>query len=126
MPNPLNQEAPPPTPSIPIEVIRAAVRAEMTAAHHLLGQAAVQAASQATVQTNAALMRAAFHAIGVVLAIRKILTLATAGAFVLAVMALRVGTYQATAVLVGYALLVLIPLIALERSPRIGPPPPEM
>lgn len=61
-----------------------------------------------------------FQAIGTLLAVRLLLMLALVGGFVLALMALRSGTYQAGGVLIAYAVLIVIPLIWLERNPRVG------
>jgi len=61
-----------------------------------------------------------FHAVASLLAVRFLLLLALIGGFALAFMALRAGTYEAAAVMVGYAVLIVIPLIWLERAPRAG------
>jgi len=50
--------------------------------------------------------------------VRLLLLLAILGGFVIAVMALRDGGYQAAGVLVAYAVLILIPLVWLESRPR--------
>jgi hypothetical protein len=85
--------------------------------------AAVRASASAVMAAQMAATRGVLHAITSLLAVRLLLLLALMGAFVLAVMALRSGTYQAGGVLVAYAVLVVIPFVVLERSPRIGPPP---
>jgi hypothetical protein len=60
----------------------------------------------------------ALTAIASILAVRLLLLLAILGGFVIAVMALRDGGYQAAGVLVAYAVLILIPLVWLESRPR--------
>ena len=61
-----------------------------------------------------------FHAVATLLAVRLLLMLSLIGGFALAFLALRTGTYQAGGVLVAYAVLIVIPLVWLERSPRTG------
>lgn len=57
-------------------------------------------------------------AIGAILAVRLLLLLAIVGGFVLAVMALTGGTYQAAGVLIAYAVLIVLPLVWLESRPK--------
>ena len=57
-------------------------------------------------------------AIASILAVRLLLLLALVGGFVVAVMALRDGGYQAAGVLVAYAVLIVIPMVWLESRPR--------
>lgn len=52
------------------------------------------------------------------LAVRLLLLLTLAGGFVLAMITLREGTYQADGVLAAYFLLAVIPLVWLEKNPR--------
>ena len=85
-----------------------------------IAQAAAQAASAAAAGAVRGVTLGVFHAVATLLAIRLLLLLALAGGFVLAVMALQIGTYQAGGVLVAYAVLIVIPLIMLERNPRVG------
>ena len=59
-----------------------------------------------------------FHAVASLLAVRFLLLLALLGGFALAFMALRAGSYEAAGVLIAYAMLIVIPLIYLERYPR--------
>lgn len=61
-----------------------------------------------------------FHAVASLLAVRFLLLLALLGAFALAFLALRNGTYEAGGVLIAYCALVLLPLVWLERAPRAG------
>jgi hypothetical protein len=61
-----------------------------------------------------------FQAVATLLAIRLLLMLALVGGFALAFLALRAGTYQAGGVLVAYAVLIIIPLVWLEKNPRTG------
>jgi hypothetical protein len=60
----------------------------------------------------------ALTAIASILAVRLLLLLAILGGFVIAVMALRDGGYQAAGVLVAFAVLILIPLVWLESRPK--------
>ena len=62
-----------------------------------------------------------FQAVAALLAVRMLLLLSLLGGFALAVMALRTGTMQAAGVLVAYAVLIVIPFVALERFK--GAPP---
>lgn len=57
-------------------------------------------------------------AIASILAVRLILLLALIGGFVVAVMALRDGGYQASGILAGYAVLIVIPMVWLEARPH--------
>lgn len=109
-------------PSMPLEAIREAVRAEMAALSSAAGDHAARAAVAAVATAQSAATRGVIHALATLLAVRLMLMLALTGGFVLAVMALRVGTYQAGGVLVAYAVLILIPLIWLERNPRVEKP----
>lgn len=111
-----------PTPPIPLEAIRGAVREEMAAAHQAVAQTAVRAAAEAVIVARTMGLHAALHAVATLLAIRFLLLLAVAGGFVLALLALRAGTYQADGVLAAYAVLIVLPLVALERSPRVEKP----
>ena len=119
---PLTRPAPPSTgPAPPIEAIREAVRAEMVAVHQAAAQTAIRAAAETYVGARLAGAQGLLHAVAALLAVRLLLVLALVGAFVLSVMALNLGTYQAAGVVVAYAVLVLIPLVYLERNPRVAP-----
>lgn len=61
----------------------------------------------------------ALQAVASLLAVRLLLLMALLGGFVVALMVLRLGTYQADAVLVAYAVLIVIPLVWLERNPKV-------
>ena len=114
--------APTAGPQPPIEAIRDAVRAEVASIGQALQQVAVNAAAQAVAGAQVASARGVFSAIAMLLAVRVLLLLALCGGFVIAVMALREGTYQADGVLAGYACLFILPLVWLERNPRVGKP----
>jgi hypothetical protein len=101
-------------PADPMPALREAVRE--------LSQAAARAAHDATVSSVRGAALGVFQAVASLLAVRILLLVALLGGLGLAVMALRIGSYQALGVLVAYAVLVLIPLIWLERSPRVGGP----
>lgn len=117
---------PPATVAFPTEelltAVRATVRAEMAVAHQAVQQTAMHAAAAQFVHAKVSGVQATWHAISVLLAVRLMLMLALLGGFALAVMAMVRGTYEAGGVLVAYAVLVLIPLIWLERNPRVGKP----
>ena len=109
-------------PQPPIEAIREAVRAEMAGVAHAAQQVAVNAAAQAVAGAQVAAARTVFSAIAMLLAVRVLLLLALCGGFVIAVMALRDGSYAAIGILVAYQLLMVVPLVILERNPRVGKP----
>lgn len=67
-------------------------------------------------------MQGVLQAIATLLAVRLMLMLALLGGFALAVMALHTGSWQAAGVMVAYAVLVLLPLVWLERNPRVSKP----
>jgi hypothetical protein len=83
---------------------------------------AVNAAAQAVAGAQVAAARTVFSAIAMLLAVRVLLLLALCGGFVIAVMALRDGSYAAIGILVAYQLLMVVPLVILERNPRVGKP----
>lgn len=120
---PLPQKSTTALPAPPIEAIRQAVRAEMEVVHQTVTDAAIRTAASAVVDAQMAATRGVLIAITSLLAVRLVLLLALLGAFVLAVMALRIGTYQADGVLVAYAVLVVIPFVWRDRHTRIGSPP---
>jgi hypothetical protein len=97
-------------PQLPIDAIREAVRAEMAAVPTIAANAAIQA--------QVAAANKVFSAIAMLLAVRLLLLLALLGGFVIAVMAIRDGGYQAAGILVAYATLFILPLTWLERNPR--------
>jgi hypothetical protein len=109
-------------PQPPIEAIREAVRAEVAGIAHAAQQVALHAAAQAVAGAHVAAGSKVFGAIAALLAVRLLLLLALLGGFVIAVMALREGTYQADGVLAGYACLFILPLVWLERNPRVAKP----
>lgn len=120
---PLPAKTPPTAgPQPPIEAIREAVRAEVGGIAHAAQQVAVNAAAQAVAGAQVAAARNVFSAIAMLLAVRVLLLLALVGGFVIAVMALERGTYEADGVLVAYACLFILPLVWLERNPRVGKP----
>ena len=112
--------------SLPIDAIREAVRAEFAAALENVQSVAISAAMRASAEGVAAAKMAGYansiHAVTTLLAVRLLLLLALLGGFALAVMALLNGGYQAAGVMVAYAVLVLIPLIYLEKNPRLEKP----
>jgi len=63
-----------------------------------------------------------FGVVASLLAVRVLLLLSLLGGVTLAVLAERDGGYQAVGVLVSYAVLIVIPLIYLERNPRADRP----
>ena len=64
-----------------------------------------------------------FQAVATILAVRLLLLLALIGGFLLAWQALQLNSPQAVAVLIAYAVLIMIPLVYLERAPKKGPTP---
>lgn len=104
---------------MPVEYLTA-IREDIRALHEAM-QTAPAAVSTVGADVRAAAL-GVFQAIATLLAVRALLLLALAGAFVVAMLALRAGTWQADGVLVGYAVLILIPLVWLERNPRVGGP----
>lgn len=120
---PLPAKTPPTVgPQPPIEAIREAVRAEVGGIAHAAQQVAVNAAAQAVAGAQVAAARNVFSAIAMLLAVRVLLLLALVGGFVIAVMALRDGSYPAIGILVVYQLLTIVPFVILERNPRVGKP----
>jgi hypothetical protein len=61
---------------------------------------------------------AAFAGLGYALSARALLLLALIGGFVLAVMAIRIGSTAALLVLIAYGVLVMLPLVFLEVRKR--------
>lgn len=57
-----------------------------------------------------------FHALSAILAVRFLLMMSLVGGFVVALEVLKLGTYQADGVLVAYAALIVLPLVASERT----------
>jgi hypothetical protein len=96
----------------------------MQTVHHTASLAAAQEAATAVVSARTAAVTGTLHAIAALLAIRKLLLLALVGGFAVTVMALRLGTYQALGGLVAYAVLILIPIVYLERTQRAPSPRP--
>lgn len=76
----------------------------------------VRIATLAALEIRAGQIKAALHVLCRLLAVRFLLLLAWGGGVACALIALQSGTYQAVAVLVGYAVLVLFPLVWLERN----------
>lgn len=102
---------------LPIDAVRAAVRAEMETAMQTLARDTAGAYAGA----REASLHAVLRSIATLLAVRFLLMLALIGGFVIAIMALRDGSYQADGILIAYACLIVIPIIWLERQPRQGP-----
>lgn len=81
-----------------------------------LTRLAAHAAAEAVTVARLRATRVVFEAIMAMLAVRLLLLLALIGGFALAVLALLNGSYQAGGVLVAYCILVVVPLVALERG----------
>lgn len=109
-------------PAPPIEAIREAVRAELAPIAHSVADTAIRAAAQTFVGARLASAQGLLHAVAALLAVRLLLLLALVGGFVLTVMALHEGTYQADGLVVAYAVLFILPLVWLERNPRVVNP----
>jgi uncharacterized YccA/Bax inhibitor family protein len=111
-------KAPEVFPTLPIETVREAIRAEL----EMVRGSAMSAAVQSAVQARTAVTTGVFHAVAALLAVRLLLLLAILGGFTLALIALANGGYQAMGVLVAYAVLIVLPLVWLERNPRVDKP----
>lgn len=109
-------------PQPPIEAIREAVRGEVAGIAHAAQQVALHAAAQGVAGAHVAAANKVFGAIAVLLAVRLLLLLTMAGGFVLAIMTLHAGTYQADGVLAAYFCLAVLPMVWLEKNPRVGKP----
>lgn len=120
--------APPmvPAAALPLDAIREAVRAEMNVAlagvQQVATETALRAAAAGVAGAKLAGAAGALRAVAQLLAVRGLLFLALCGGFGLAWRALDIGTYQAGGVVIAYAILILIPLIWLERNPRVEKP----
>ena len=103
--------SPPPAPSMPppIDLDRLA---DLLAARMNVDDRIVQAATNAARGTAIGV----FYAVASLLAVRVLLLLGLVGGFVLAWMALKIDTPQAVGVLIAYAILIMIPLVYLERT----------
>lgn len=106
-----------------IDVVRAVVSevvgAQLAEVHRSIGDTAIRAAAGAFTQARLAGAQGLLHAVAALLAVRLLLMLALLGAFILSVMALHLGSYQAAGVLVAYALLIVMPLVWLERTSKV-------
>lgn len=115
-----------PAAALPLDAIREAVRAEVTAAlggvQKIATETALRAAAAGVAGARLAGAAGALRAVAQLLAVRGLLFLALCGAFALAWRALDIGTYQAGGVLVAYCVLILIPMVILERNPRVEKP----
>ena len=87
-----------------------------------IAQAATQHAAQAAAAATKGAATGVLLAVGAMLAQRLLLLAALVGGFVLAIVALQIGSYQALGVLIAYAVLIMIPLVWLERASRPTPP----
>ena len=85
--------------------MRQAIREELAAIRAETITAAAEAAAGA--KTGATF--AVFQAVASLLAVRLLLLLAVVFGFILALMALRAETYQSAGIVVGYAVLIVIP-----------------
>src|ERR1700744_3575849 len=112
----------PATISLPIDAIREAVRAEMSVAHQVATETAIRAAASSVAAARLTATQGVLHAVAALLAVRMLLLLALCGGFILALMAVRNGGYQAAGVLVAYSVLIVLPLVWLERNPRTERP----
>lgn len=103
---------PPPAPInvVPIEALR-------PLAEQIASAAAARAAQQTAQSLGAGLVRL-WAGIGTVLAIRLLLLLSIAGAFVLAMLAMDHRDVASLGVLVAYAVLVVLPMVYLSRFNR--------
>jgi DNA-binding XRE family transcriptional regulator len=116
--------------TLPIDAIREAVRAECEPLRQGFERVCAEVVAQrqsigAIHSGRYGASLAVFHAIASLLAVRLMLLLALMGGFALAWRALDIGTPQAGAVVVAYAVLLLLPLVWLERAPRPRPAPSE-
>jgi hypothetical protein len=98
--------------------VQAQARAMLESASAVAHDASVEAVAAAMVGAKLAAHRGVLHAIASLLVIRLLLLMALLGGLLLAWRALDAGTYQSGAVLVAYAILIVLPLVALEWSPR--------
>lgn len=110
----------PPAPAIDATeaVVTAIAGMQATLSGQITREVGQAVAAHAAASTSAAL-GTVFAAVAALLAVRLLLMLALLGGFVLAVMALREGTYQADGVMVAYAVLILCPCVWLYA--RQGP-----
>jgi hypothetical protein len=108
-----------PLPGIADEV-RAAVKAELAAIQY----SSIQTAASAAAGARIAGAMGAFQAIASLLATKFILLISVVGGLAVALLALHIGTFQADALVAAYALLIVMPLVWLERNPRVSMPPP--
>jgi uncharacterized RDD family membrane protein YckC len=111
----IRDDAPLP-PGIDLNALAAAVVARID-----LNPIASQAAAAASAAAEAAVRGSSigvFRAIASLLAVRVLLLLALVGGFALSWQALQLNSPQAVAVLIAYAVLVMIPLVLLERGPK--------
>ena len=89
----------------------------------VLERIADQASRQAAVAAAAAVRGSAigvFQAVATMLALRVLLLLGLVGGFALSWRALDLATNTAIGVVIAYAVLIMIPLVVLERSPKGG------
>lgn len=94
---------------------------DVRAALSQIAQAATQHAAQAAAAATRGAATGVLLAVGAMLAQRLLLLAALVGGFVLAIVALQIGSYQALGVLIAYAVLIMIPLVWLERASRPAP-----
>ena len=111
-----------PPPQIPIEAIREIVRAEIAPLHQATADAAMRGAAIGVAQSKHLATAGVLQAIASLLAVRLLLLIAISGGLALAILTLRAGTYQADGVLAAYAVFVVLPLVVLERNPRVNKP----
>jgi len=86
----------------------------------IVRQNADATAAAAAVATSGAIRGASvgvFRVLASMLAVRALLLLGLAGAFALAWVAMQAGTPAAIGIFVAYAVLVMVPLVYLERKP---------
>lgn len=102
-----------------MDQIREAIREELDGIATSLTEKAMRAGAISVVEAERAARHGVLSAVATLLAVRLLLLLALLGGFALAFMALQHGTYEAGGVLVAYAVLIVIPLIYLERNPRV-------
>jgi hypothetical protein len=98
--------------------VDAQVRVLIEGARTVANDASTAATAAAMVGAQMASARGLLHAIAALLAIRLLLMMALLGGLLLAWRALNAGTYQACLVSIAYAILFVLPLVALEWSPR--------
>lgn len=108
----------PPAPPAPVPDYEAQRRAALIAQ-----QSAAHAQSERRAALHARIL-AALNAIALIVSARLLLLLATCFAFVLALQAMRSQTNESIALLVVWAVLVVLPHCALDWSARKPPPSP--